>query len=62
MNLINDHSKEPPAHIAISTAFRLPIVLLRTVDRYCGENDVTKSQFFRRALIDRVKNARTTIG
>ncbi len=55
MNLIKDHSKEPSAHIAISTAFRLPIALLGTVDAWCDQNDVTRSQFFRKSIMDRIK-------
>jgi len=42
--------------IAISTAFRLPTVLLNTVDRWCATHDITKSQFFRHCITDRIKS------
>jgi hypothetical protein len=40
----------------ISTAFRLPNNLLQIIDRWCFENDFTRSQFFRHAITDKVKN------
>ena len=39
-----------------STAFRLPTALLKVIDRWCGANDATRSQFFRRSITDRVKS------
>jgi hypothetical protein len=42
--------------IATSTAFRLPIALLQTVDRWCAEHDITRSQFFRHCITDRIKS------
>ena len=33
------------------TSFRLPKTLLRTVDSLCEEQDVTRSQFFRRCIV-----------
>ena len=38
-----------------STAFRLPTRLLQVIDRWCDDNDTTRSQFFRRSIMDRVK-------
>jgi hypothetical protein len=38
-----------------STAFRLPISLLRAVDQWCDQNDITRSQFFRRCVVERIK-------
>ena len=42
--------------IATSTAFRLPTVLLQTVDDWCVEHDITRSQFFRHCITDRIKS------
>jgi len=39
-----------------STAFRLPTQLLQVIDRWCAKNDVTRSQFFRRSIMDRVNS------
>jgi hypothetical protein len=39
-----------------STAFRLPISLLQAVDQWCDQNDVTRSQFFRRCVVERIKS------
>ena len=39
-----------------STAFRLPTALLQVIDQWCGENDTTRSQFFRRSIMDRVRS------
>jgi len=39
-----------------STAFRLPRQLLQAIDKWCVENDITRSQFFRRSIIDLVKS------
>ena len=52
MNLIN-HSADVQA---TSTAFRLPRQLLQTVDQWCVENDLTRSQFFRHCITERVKS------
>ena len=42
--------------IATSTAFRLPTFLLQTVDHWCAEHDITRSQFFRHCITDRIKS------
>ncbi len=42
--------------IATSTAFRLPNVLLQTVDHWCATHDITRSQFFRHCITDRIKS------
>ena len=42
--------------VAKSTAFRLPTILLNTVDRRCAEHDITRSQFFRHCITDRIKS------
>jgi len=39
-----------------STAFRLPTLLLQVIDRWCADNDQTRSQFFRRSITDRVNS------
>jgi hypothetical protein len=36
-----------------SAAFRLPTALLQVIDRWCGANDTTRSQFFRRCITER---------
>jgi metal-responsive CopG/Arc/MetJ family transcriptional regulator len=38
------------------TAFRLPKELLATIDAICDAQDLTRSQFFRRCLTERVKS------
>jgi hypothetical protein len=38
-----------------TTAFRLSPELLKTVDAWCYKNDITRSQFFRHSIMDRVK-------
>lgn len=47
---------EPTNAIATSTAFRLPTLLLNVVDNWCVENDLTRSQFFRHCITDRIKS------
>ena len=42
--------------IATSTAFRLPTFLLQTVDNWCATHDITRSQFFRHCITDRIKS------
>ena len=42
--------------IATSTAFRLPTFLLQTVDHWCATHDITRSQFFRHCITDRIKS------
>jgi metal-responsive CopG/Arc/MetJ family transcriptional regulator len=37
------------------TAFRLPTILLQTVDTICVREDLTRSQIFRRCITDYVK-------
>jgi hypothetical protein len=52
-------SKQSPTPLQAeitSTAFRLPTALLQVIDRWCDENDVTRSQFFRLSITDRVKS------
>jgi hypothetical protein len=39
-----------------STAFRLPTSLLQVIDTYCGRNDLTRSQFIRHCIADRIKS------
>jgi predicted DNA-binding protein len=38
------------------TAFRLPKELLETIDILCDSQDLTRSQFFRRCLTERIKS------
>ena len=52
MNLFKEGSTKT---IATSTAFRLPISLLQMVDRWCAKNDITRSQFVRHSITERVK-------
>ena len=42
--------------IATSTAFRLPTFLLNPVDHWCATHDITRSQFFRHCITDRIKS------
>jgi|HubBroStandDraft_4_1064222.scaffolds.fasta_scaffold1654867_1 hypothetical protein len=49
-----NHTSAEPARS--STAFRLPTSLLQVIDKWCGDNDITRSQFFRRCISDRVKS------
>jgi hypothetical protein len=53
MNITTQTTDE---HIGTSTAFRLPTSLLQTVDHWCEEHDVTRSQFFRHCIAERVKS------
>ena len=39
-----------------STAFRLPKIVLATVDLICVEQDLTRSQMFRRSIMEYLKN------
>ena len=39
-----------------STAFRLPKMVLATVDSICAEQDLTRSQIFRRSIMEYLKN------
>jgi hypothetical protein len=52
----NNQSATPLQTEITSTAFRLSTRLLQVIDQWCGENDVTRSQFFRRCITDRVKS------
>jgi len=52
----NNQSPTPLQTEITSTAFRLPTKLLQTIDRWCYDNDTTRSQFFRRSIMDRVKS------
>lgn len=38
------------------TAFRLPVMMLWAVDQWCTRNDVTRSQFLRRSVKDRLQS------
>ena len=38
-----------------STAFRLPQKVLEAVDLACGRSDLTRSQIFRRSIVDYLK-------
>jgi hypothetical protein len=49
----NNQSLAPMQTEITSTAFRLPTRLLQVIDKWCDENDVTRSQFFRRSILDR---------
>ena len=42
--------------IGTSTAFRLPTFILQTVDRWCATHDITRSQFIRHCITDRIKS------
>jgi hypothetical protein len=37
------------------TAFRLPQPMLTTVDSFCQEQDLTRSQFYRRCILNYLK-------
>jgi hypothetical protein len=50
----NNQSLAPTRTEITSTAFRLPTELLRVIDRWCDENDLTRSQFIRRCITDRI--------
>ncbi len=39
-----------------STAFRLPRGILATVDQYCSQQDLTRSQLYRRSVMEYLKN------
>jgi metal-responsive CopG/Arc/MetJ family transcriptional regulator len=43
------------------TSFRLPRALLRTVDLFCEQQDVTRSQFFRRCIAEYVADHQASI-
>jgi len=45
-------------HYSIPTTFRLPKTLLHTIDHWCEENDCTQSQFFRKAIVDHIKEVK----
>ena len=44
-----------------STAFRLPQDLLATVDMVCDQQDLTRSQVFRRSITEYLKNQQVDI-
>jgi len=54
MDFSQQNSNDQSA-IGTSTAFRLPTTLLRTIDAYCTQHDVTRSQFYRKSIIERIK-------
>jgi hypothetical protein len=58
----NNQSATPIQTEITSTAFRLPTKLLQVIDRWCGANDTTRSQFFRRSITDRVKSLGISCG
>ena len=39
-----------------ATAFRLPKTILATVDAICAREDLTRSQVFRRSVVEYLKN------
>jgi hypothetical protein len=39
-----------------STAFRLPQAVLATVDSLCAKQDLTRSQVYRRSIVEYLKN------
>src|ERR1700722_136958 len=39
-----------------ATAFRLPQTILATVDTICAREDLTRSQVFRRSVVEYLKN------
>jgi metal-responsive CopG/Arc/MetJ family transcriptional regulator len=39
-----------------STAFRLPQAVLATVDSFCAKQDLTRSQIFRRSVVEYLKS------
>jgi hypothetical protein len=43
------------------TAFRLPNGVLATVDLICDQQDLTRSQIFRRSIIEYLKNQQVEI-
>jgi hypothetical protein len=44
-----------------STAFRLPNGLLTTVDIICEKQDITRSQLYRRSLMEYIKNQQVEV-
>ena len=38
------------------TGFRLPKTMLATVDLFCAKQDLTRSQLFRRSIVEYLKN------
>ena len=42
--------------ISSTTGFRLPKTMLATVDAFCAKQDVTRSQIFRRSIMEFLKN------
>jgi predicted transcriptional regulator len=39
-----------------STAFRLPQAVLAAVDSFCAKQDLTRSQIFRRSVVEYLKS------
>jgi len=54
MNLNNQHLTD--TQIIGSAAFGLPTNLLKLVDQLCAEHDITRSQFFRHSITERIKS------
>jgi predicted transcriptional regulator len=44
-----------------TTGFRLPRTMLAAVDSLCAQQDVTRSQFFRRSIIEFLRRQDDTI-
>ena len=44
-----------------ATAFRLPKAILATVDEICAREDLTRSQVFRRSIMQYLKNKNALI-
>jgi metal-responsive CopG/Arc/MetJ family transcriptional regulator len=44
-----------------ATAFRLPQKILATVDAICARDDLTRSQIFRRSVMQYLKNQNTIV-
>ena len=44
-----------------ATAFRLPKTMLATVDAICARDDLTRSQIFRRSVVEYLKRQNVTM-
>ena len=44
-----------------NTAFRLPKMVLATVDKFCSQQDLTRSQLYRRSILEFLKNQQVDI-
>jgi hypothetical protein len=43
-----------------ATAFRLPKAVLATIDAICAAQDLTRSQIYRRSVLDYLRNLNVT--